>query len=101
MRTAAPGTGSIADQVNAVAMTLRQCEDLPAVEYRWPRLVRVLEGSAEWAAQVRRRGGEPAGLDGALGWLHQVVQDHPALRGPDGAPMRQELLLLIDRIAGR
>jgi hypothetical protein len=101
MRTAAIGTGSAADQVNGVAILLRQCEDLAAVEYRWPRLVRALEAIADRAAAVRRRGGEPAGLDGSLAWLTEVVHDHPALRGLDGAPMRQELLLLIDRIAGR
>jgi hypothetical protein len=101
MTGAAIGTGSISDQVNAVAMTLRQCDDLAAVEYRWPQLIRVLKGSAERAARVRRRGGEPAGLDGALAWLSEVVHTHPSLRGPRGAPMRQELLLLVDRIAGR
>ena len=101
MRTAAIGTGSIADQLNGVAILLRGCEDIATIEWAWPRLVRALEAVAERAAAVRRRGGEPAGLQGSLAWLRQVVQDHGALSGPDGEPMRQELLLLIDRIAGR
>src|SRR5262249_52166426 len=34
MSTAAIGTGSAADQLNQVVMTLKRCEDLRAVEYR-------------------------------------------------------------------
>ena len=94
-------SGSIPDRLNAVAMTLRECEDLTTIAWRWPTIVRALKAIAERTASVRCRGGEPAGLAGSLAWLHQVVQDHAALSGPDGAPMRQELLLLIDRIAGR
>jgi hypothetical protein len=98
MRTIAPGTGSLADQLNGVAMTIRQCADLREIEYRWPRLVRTLGALAERAASVRRRGGEPVGIAGPLDWLRQVVEDHPALQGPEGAGMRDELLALIRRI---
>jgi hypothetical protein len=101
MRTIAPGNGSVADQLNACAIQLRECADLAEVEYHWPRLVRSLEAIAARARLVRRRGGEPAGLDGSLGWLAEVIHDAPGLQGPGGEPLRMELLLLVDRIAGR
>jgi len=92
MRTATIGSGSIADQLNATAILLKGCADLREIEYRWPRLVRALEGCADRAASVRSRGGEPANLDGSLAWLTEVIHAHPALEGPGGEPIRGELL---------
>jgi hypothetical protein len=73
MRTASIGAGSIADQVNAVAIHLRQCADLRELEYRWPRISRTLDALADRAASVQRRGGSPMNFDGALAWLTEVV----------------------------
>ena len=99
MRTAAIGTGSIADQLNAVAIILHGFADLAELEYRWPRLVRSLEALGNRAASVRARGGMPLGLDGPLDLLRQVVRDHPAFAEPGGEPLRVELLGLARRIA--
>jgi hypothetical protein len=62
-------SGSIVDRLNAVAMTLRECEDLPAVAWKWGRIVRALELIADRAASVRRRGGSLTSVAGPLDWL--------------------------------
>ena len=91
-------SGSIVDRLNAVAMTLRECEDIPAVAWKWGRIVRALELIADRAASVRRRGGSLASVAGPLDWLDQVVRHHPALQETEGAALRDELLALIRRI---
>ena len=96
MRTATIGSGSISDRINGVTAQLKGCEDLHQVEWAWSRIVRALEDVSRRCWLVRSRGGEPPNLDGSLGWLAEVIHAHPALKGPGG-----ELLLLIDRIAGR
>jgi hypothetical protein len=98
MRTIAPGTGSIADQLNAVAIVIRACADLPELEYRWPRIVRSLKASTDRAGRVRRHGGAPVGIDGPIAWLEATVKDHPALREPGAEPLQSELLGLIRRV---
>jgi hypothetical protein len=98
MRTVAIGRGSPADILNAVAITLRELENLPAVAWRWGRVVGALEGVARRLGAVRSRGGSTASVAGPIAWLEATVRDHPALEGPDGEPLRSELLRLIDRI---
>jgi hypothetical protein len=93
------GAGSIADRLNAVAMTVQECEDLPAVAGNWSRIVRALELIADRAAVVRRRGGSLAGVADLLDCLDQVVRDHPALQESEGRGLQAELLTLIRRIA--
>ena len=90
--------GSIADRLNAVVMTVQECEDLPAIAWKWSRIVRALELIADRAAVVRRRGGSLASVAGPLDWLDQVVRHHPALQETEGAGLRDELLALIRRI---
>jgi hypothetical protein len=92
------GAGSMSDRLNAVVMTLQECEDLPAVAWKWGRIVRALELIADWATSIRRRGGEPPGIDGPLAWLQSAVENHPALQTSEGAGLRDELLGLIRRI---
>jgi hypothetical protein len=94
------GTGSIIDQLNAVAITLRELENLPAVAWRWGRVVGALGLVADRVTAIRRRGGDP-GIDGSLAWLTEVIHGHQALQAPGAEPLREELLLLVDRIAGR
>ena len=94
------GTGRISDRVHAVAIQLRGLEDLRQVEYRWGRIVRSLEDLAACVARVRRRGGRPPGLDAAVGWLEAVIRHHPALAGPGGEELREELARMIDRLRG-
>jgi hypothetical protein len=91
-------SGSIVDRLNAVAMTLQECEDLPVVAWKWGRIVRALELIVDRAAVIRRRGGSLANLAGPLTWLDQVVRDHPALQEPGAEPVAEELQRLIDRI---
>ena len=91
--------GWIANRLNAVAMTLQECEDLPVVAWKWGRIVRALELIADRAASVRCRGGSPTAIAGPLDWLDQVVRNHPALQEPGAEPLRDELLGLIRRIA--
>jgi hypothetical protein len=93
------GAGSIADRLNAVAMTVQECEDLPAVAWKWSRIVRARELIADRAAVVRRPGGSLASVAGPLDWLDQVVRDHPALQESEGRGLQAELLTLIRRIA--
>ena len=90
--------GSIADRLNAVVMTVQECEDLPAIAWKWSRIVRALELIADRAAVVRRRGGSLASVAGPLDWLDQVVRHRPALQETEGAGLRDELLALIRRI---
>ena len=90
--------GSIADRLNAVVMTVQECEDLPAIAWKWSRIVRALELIADRAAVVRRRGGSLASVAGPLDWLDQVVRHHPALQETEAAGLRDELLALIRRI---
>jgi hypothetical protein len=99
MRTTAIGTGSVADQVNAVAILLQGLPDRAAVEYRWSRIVRALEAVRTRCGAVRCRGGRPVGVDGPMAWLDQVVRGHPALQEPGAEPLRAELLALIGSIA--
>jgi hypothetical protein len=98
------GTGSISDQLNAVAITLRECPSLAAVEGRLSRITSSLDGLAERITGCRRRGGVPIGVTPALKWLNQVVRELPALDGPEGEPIRGELQALVSRLrllAGR
>jgi hypothetical protein len=98
------GTGSISDQLNAVAITLRECPSLAAVESRLSRITHTLDGLAERIAGCRRRGGVPIGVAPALKWLDQVVRELPALDGPEGEVIRQELRAVVTRLrllAGR
>jgi hypothetical protein len=90
--------GSTVDHVHAVAGQLKGCEDLAAIEYRHSRIVDTLEGVVRRALMVRCRGGTAPGLDTAVQWLDQVVRDHPALEGPQGEPIRAELLSIVGRI---
>jgi hypothetical protein len=98
MRTAAIGTGSVADQLNGLVILLNGCADLREIEYRWPRLVRGLENVANRVSVARSRGGSIPGLDTAAAWLESTVRDHAALQGPDGEPIRTELLGIVGRI---
>ena len=98
MSTAAIGTGSAADQLNQVVMTLKRCEDLRAVEYRWPKLVRTLESVVRRVSLIRARGGSSPAVAGPLAWMEQVVKDYPALQVPGAGPVAEELLAFVDRI---
>ena len=91
-------SGSIVDRLNAVAMTLQECEDLPVVAWNWGRIVRALELIVDRAAVIRHRGGSLANVAGLLDWLNEVVRDHPALQESEGTALRDELLGLIRRI---
>jgi hypothetical protein len=92
------GAGSIADRLNAVAMTLQECKNLPVVAWKWGRIVRALELIAHRATVIRHRGGSLANVAGLLDWLNEVVRYHPALQESEGAALRDELLGLIRRI---
>jgi hypothetical protein len=73
------GTGSAADQINALVMQLRGIADLAELEYRWPRIVRTLESLVHCLSLAKVRGGSSPAVAGPLAWLDQVVTDHPAL----------------------
>jgi hypothetical protein len=92
------GTGSIIDQLNAVAITLRELENLPAVAWRWGRVVGALEDVVRRLSVVRRQGGATASVAGPVAWLEATVRDHPAMQEPGAEPLREELLRLADRI---
>ena len=92
------GAGSMSDRLNAVVMTLQECEDLPAVAWKWGRIVRALELIVDRAAVIRHRGGSLANVAGLLDWLNEVVRDHPALQESEGTALRDELLGVIRRI---
>jgi hypothetical protein len=99
MRASGIGTGSLNDQVNAVAILLAGLEDIAAIEWGWSRLVRSLESIADRAASVRRRGGIPR-ID-AVGWLEQVIREHEGLGGVVGHSLQDELLRLTQAIRHR
>jgi hypothetical protein len=104
MRTAPIGTGSIADQTNAVAMTLKGCPTLSAVEGHYSQVTRTLDALAGRIAAARRRGSVPLPVAPSLKWLDAVVRESPALDGPDGEVLRAELRAAIARLrllAGR
>jgi hypothetical protein len=98
------GSGSVTDRIHSVAITLKECPSLAAVEGRYSAITHTLDGLAERITFCRRRGGVPMGVAPALRWLDQVVRDHPPLDGPEGAPIREELRALVSRLrllAGR
>jgi hypothetical protein len=102
--TADIGVGSLSDKIHAVAMTLRACESLAAVESRYSHILRTLDQLAERIARARRSGSVPMPVAPALKWLHHVVQELPALDEPGGEGLRAELLAAIARLrllAGR
>jgi hypothetical protein len=103
MRTIAPVPGGVADRINACAIQLKGLTDPAEVAYRFPKLARSLQAIANRAAAVRRHSGEPAGIDGPLSGLAQVVREHAAFDEPGGEPLRSELLRLVERVrtAGR
>ena len=102
MRTATD-SGSAPDVLNGLIIQLQGCADLGELEYRFPRIARILEGIRDRVAIIYRRGRSTASVAGPLDWLDQVVRDHPALQAPDGEPLRSKLLRLAEDIrrAGR
>jgi hypothetical protein len=96
--TADIGVGSIADKCHAVAMTLRGCESLAAVESHASRILGALDQLAERIALVRRRGSVPMPVQPALRWLDEVVRSHPALDSDAGEVLRAELRAAVARL---
>jgi hypothetical protein len=47
-----------------------------------------------------RPDGRPRGLAAAVGWLEAVIRHHPALAGPGGEELREELARMIGRLRG-
>jgi hypothetical protein len=104
MRTTDVGVGSLSDKIHGVAMILKECPSLAAVEGRYAQIMRTLDQLAERIAGSRRRGSVPMPVAPALRWLDTVARELPALDGPDGAPLRDELRAAIARLrllAGR
>jgi hypothetical protein len=104
MSTTDIGIGSLSDKINAVTMILQACTSLAAVESRYSLMTHTLDQLAERIAAARRRGAVPMPVAPALRWLDATVKELPALDGPDGAPLRDELLAVIARLrllAGR
>jgi hypothetical protein len=97
MRSANPATGSPTDILNGLAMAVKGFRDAPDAAYRFPRLARSIESVAERVAGVRRRGGQVHGLEAAASWLRSALEESPALSGPDGGPIRDEMLALLAR----
>jgi hypothetical protein len=97
MRHAALGTRSINDQLNAVAILLKSCEDRAAIEHQWGRIVKALKWAAGRARAVRLKGGLPR-IE-ALTWLESTIREHEAFIRLDGESLQAELLTLIRRIA--
>lgn len=91
-------TGSLSDQLNAVVIQLKRCEDLRRLEWAFPRISRALEDIARRAGLTRARGGRPPNLDAALAWLTTTVEEHPAFAEPGGEGLRDELLRLAHRV---
>ena len=103
MSTTDIGIGSISDKIHAVAMILKECTSLAAVESRYSLITRTLDQLAERIAEARRRGSVPMPVAPALKWLDQVARELPALDGP-GEVLRSELRVAIARLrllAGR
>jgi hypothetical protein len=104
MSTTDIGIGSISDKIHAVAMILKECTSLAAVESRYSLITHTLDQLAERIAGARRRGSAPMPVAPALKWLDQVARELPALDGPDGEGLRSELRVAIARLrllAGR
>jgi hypothetical protein len=98
MRSANPTIGSPTDVIHSVVIRLKGLGSLKEAEWAYPRLASQLEGVIRRVDAVRHRRGSVQGLDAAVAWLRQAILESPALEGPDGEPLRSELLAIAARI---